>query len=79
MAKVRVFSTPICPYCFALKRFLEEKGIEVESVDVSSDLEAQKEMLEKTKQATVPVTDINGEFIIGFDRKRICELLDIKD
>jgi glutaredoxin len=79
MTKVRVFSTPICPYCFSLKRFLEEKGIEVESVDVSTDLEAQKEMIEKTKQSTVPVTDINGEFIVGFDRKRICELLNIKD
>ena len=79
MTKVRVFSTPICPYCFALKRFLEEKGIEVESVDVSSDLEAQKEMIEKTKQATVPVTDINGEFVVGFDRKKICELLQIED
>jgi glutaredoxin-like YruB-family protein len=79
MAKVRIFSTPTCPYCFALKRFLEEKGIEVESIDVSSDLEAQKEMIEKTKQTTVPVTDINGEFVIGFDRKKICELLDIKD
>lgn len=79
MTKVRVFSTPICPYCFSLKRFLEEKGIEVEAVDVSSDLEAQKEMIEKTKQATVPVTDINGEFIVGFDRKRICELLKIED
>jgi glutaredoxin len=79
MAKVRVFSTPICPYCFALKRFLEEKGIEVESVDVSSDLEAQKEMIEKTKQTTVPVTDINGEFVVGFDRKRICELLKIEE
>jgi glutaredoxin-like YruB-family protein len=79
MTKVRVFSTPICPYCFALKRFLEEKGIEVESVDVSADLEAQKEMIEKTKQATVPVTDINGEFVVGFDRKKICELLNIED
>jgi glutaredoxin-like YruB-family protein len=79
MTKVRVFSTPICPYCFSLKRFLTEKGIEVESVDVSSDMEAQKEMIEKTKQSTVPVTDINGEFVVGFDRKRICELLNIVD
>jgi glutaredoxin len=79
MAKVRVFSTPICPYYFALKRFLEEKGVEVESIDVSSDLEAQEEMIQKTKQTTVPVTDINGEFIVGFDRKKICELLKIED
>ena len=79
MAKVRLFSTPICPYCFALKRFLEEKGIEVESIDVSADMEAQKEMIEKTKQTTVPVTEINGEYVIGFDRKKICELLKIED
>jgi len=79
MAKVRLFSTPICPYCFALKRFLEEKGIEVESIDVSADMEAQKEMIEKTKQTTVPVTEINGEYVVGFDRKKICELLKIED
>jgi glutaredoxin-like YruB-family protein len=79
MNKIRLFTTPICPYCFTLKRFLEEKGIEFEVVDVSVDLEAQKEMVEKTKQATVPVLDINGEFVVGFDRKRICELLNIED
>jgi len=74
-----LYSTPICPYCFALKRFLEEKGIEFESIDVSSDLVAQKEMIEKTQQATVPVLEVDGEFIIGFDRKRIVELLKIED
>jgi glutaredoxin len=58
---------------------LEEKGIEFEAVDVSSDLEAQKEMIEKTQQATVPVMDIDGEFVVGFDRKKICELLKIED
>jgi len=79
MSKIRLFTTPICPYCFALKRFLEEKGIEFEAIDVSSDLVAQKEMIEKTQQATVPVMDIDGEFVVGFDRKRICELLKIVD
>jgi len=79
MSRIRLFSTPICPYCFALKRFLEEKGIEFESIDVSSDLVAQKEMIEKTQQATVPVMDIDGEFVVGFDRKKICELLKIVD
>lgn len=79
MSKIRLFTTPICPYCFALKRFLEEKGVEFDVIDVSADLEAQKEMIEKTKQATVPVLDVDGEFVIGFDRKRICELLKIED
>jgi glutaredoxin 3 len=77
--KVRLFSTPICPYCLTLKRFLEEKGIEVEGVDVSSDEKARDEMIEKTKQTTVPVLEINGEYIVGFDRKKICEKLNIED
>jgi len=79
MPKVRLFSTPTCPYCMTLKRFLQEKGIEFESIDVTEDLEAQNEMLEKTKQSTVPVLDIDGEFIVGFDRKAIVEKLHIED
>jgi len=79
MIKVRLFSTPICPYCFALKRFLEEKGVEVESIDVSADLVAQEEMINKTQQTTVPVVEINGEYVVGFDRNKICELLGIED
>jgi len=79
MPKVRIFSTPICPYCMTLKKFLQEKGIEFESIDVSEDLKAQEEMLKKTKQSTVPVIDIDGEFIVGFDRKAIVEKLNIED
>jgi glutaredoxin 3 len=77
--KVRLFSTPICPYCLTLKRFLEEKGIEVEPIDVSSDEKAREEMVEKTKQTTVPVLEYKGEYIVGFDRKLICEKLEIED
>ncbi|MDD5639438.1 MAG: glutaredoxin domain-containing protein [Candidatus Pacebacteria bacterium] len=79
MAKVRLFSTPTCPYCMTLKRFLQEKKIDFEVIDVTQDLKAQNEMLEKTKQSTVPVLDIDGEFIVGFDRKLIVEKLNIDD
>ncbi|HPD19906.1 MAG TPA: glutaredoxin domain-containing protein [Candidatus Pacearchaeota archaeon] len=79
MKKVRVFSSPTCPYCLTLKRFLTEKGIEFEDIDVSQNEEARKEIMEKTKETTVPVLDIGGEFIVGFDRKKICELLEIED
>lgn len=79
MNKIRLFSTPTCPYCFALKKFLEEKGIEAEVIDVSSDLVAQEEMIKETKQATVPVLDVNGSYVVGFDRKKIIELLNIKE
>jgi len=77
--KARLFSTPICPYCLTLKRFLEEKKIEVETIDVSSDEKARDEMVEKTQQTTVPVLEVNGEYIVGFDRKKICEKLNIQD
>lgn len=75
--KIRLFSTPVCPYCSTLKRFLEEKDIKFEAINVLDDLEAQEEMITKSGQVTVPVLDVNGEFIVGFDRKKIIEKLGI--
>lgn len=77
--KVRLFTTPTCPFCMSLKRFLEEKSITFEAIDVSADMKAQEEMIEKTKQATVPVIDIDGQFVVGFNRAKISEMLGIKD
>lgn len=77
--KIRLFSTPVCPYCSTLKRFLEEKDIKFEAINVLDDLEAQEEMITKSGQVTVPVLDVNGEFIVGFDRKKIIEKLGIKE
>ncbi len=79
MAKVKVYSTPICPYCVTLKEFLKDKQIEFENLDVSIDFEAQKEMVEKTGQMGVPVVEIDGQFVIGFDREKISQLLNIND
>lgn len=79
MAKIRLFTTPVCPYCMTLKRFLQEKGVEFEVIDVTEDLEAQEEMIQKTNQSTVPVLSIDDEFIIGFDRKAIVGKLGIED
>jgi len=79
MPRIRLFTTPICPYCFSLKRFLEEKGIEVEEIDVTKNEIAMEEMINATQQTTVPVLDIDGEFIVGFDREKICKLLKIED
>ena len=77
MNKVRVFSTPVCPYCMTLKEFLKESSIDFEDIDVSQNQEAAKEMIEKTGQMGVPVIDINGEFVVGFDREKISQLLSI--
>ena len=79
MPRIRLFTTPICPYCFSLKKFLEEKGVEVEEIDVTKNEIAMEEMINETQQTTVPVLDIDGEFIVGFDREKICKLLKIED
>jgi len=79
MPKIKVYSTVTCPYCVTLKEFLKANNIEFEAVDVTSDNDAQKEMIDKSGQMGVPVTEIDGEIIIGFDRVKISELLNIKD
>ncbi len=76
--KVRVFSTPSCSYCVVLKRYLDEKGIKYEEVDVSKDDQKLKEMVEISGQMGVPVTEIDEkEVIIGFNKKQINECLGI--
>lgn len=77
MPKVRVFSTKMCPYCLTLKEFLKEKNIEFEDIDATENVEAQKEIVEKSGQMAVPVVEIDGEIIIGFDKEKISKLLNI--
>ncbi|OGZ36708.1 MAG: NrdH-redoxin [Candidatus Portnoybacteria bacterium RIFCSPLOWO2_01_FULL_43_11] len=77
MPKVKIYSTPTCVYCQTLKTFLKEKGIEFEDLDVSIDEKAREEMIEKTGQMGVPVTDIDGEIVIGFDKEKISKLLNL--
>ena len=75
---VRVYSTSNCPYCFTLKEFLKENDIEFEDIDISQDEKAQKEIIKKSGQIGVPVIEIGEEIIAGFDREKICKILNIK-
>lgn len=78
MAKVVVYSTPTCVYCKMAKDYFKEHNVAYEEKDVTIDMDAQEEMIEKSGQMGVPVIAIDGEMIIGFDQKRIAELLAIK-
>ena len=69
--KIIVYSTSTCPYCNMAKDFLKKKGVNFEEIDVSKDQESAKEMIDKTGQMGVPVIDIDGEFIVGFDKAKI--------
>ncbi|MFH1180826.1 MAG: glutaredoxin domain-containing protein [bacterium] len=76
---VKVYSTPSCVYCQSLKNFLKEKNIAYEEIDVSVNEQAADEMVKKSGQMGVPVMEIDGQIIVGFDRARITELLKIKE
>ena len=76
--KIKVYSTPTCPFCIMAKKFLKDNNIEFKDIDVSRDIKAAKEMVEKTGQMGVPVIEIDGEIVIGFDRDKIKELLQLK-
>lgn len=77
MPKIKIYSTPTCPYCVTLKEFLKEKHIEFEDLNVAEDAQVREEMISKSSQMGVPVLDIDGEIIIGFDKEKISKLLKI--
>jgi glutaredoxin-like YruB-family protein len=78
MKKVEIYSTPTCHYCHMAKDFFEENNIEFTDYNVAEDAEKRSEMMEKTGQMGVPVIDIGGEIIIGFNESKIKELLDLE-
>jgi glutaredoxin 3 len=75
---VIVYSTPTCGFCTALKRYLKDRKIRFREVDVSRDAGAAAEMKRKTGQQGVPVIDVNGRMIIGFDKRRLNAALGIR-
>ena len=77
--KVKVYSTPSCPYCVTLKEFLKKYNIEFEDIDVSQDRVASDEMIEKSGQMGVPVVEIDKEIVVGFDKEKITKLLNIQE
>lgn len=72
---VKIYSTPTCPWCIRTKQFLNESNIIFENVDVSVDHAAAEEVVKKSGQMGVPVLDIDGEIIVGFDKERIKQAL----
>ena len=74
-AKVTVYSTQTCPYCHMAKEFLRQHGVKYEDVDVGSDEKAAEEMVEKSGQMGVPVIEIDGKVIVGYDADAIRKAL----
>ena len=75
--EITIYTTPSCSWCQATKEYLHAREIDFEEVDVSEDMRRAMEMVEKSGQQGVPVVEIDGEIVVGFDRARIDALLDL--
>ncbi len=77
MKRVTVYSTPTCSWCNTLKQYLLKNGVKFTDIDVSGSSQVSADMVRRSGQQGVPQTLINGELVIGFDRKKIDRLLEI--
>ncbi len=75
--RVIVFSTPTCSFCNMAKKYFREKGIKFKDIDVSRDPIAARDMVRRSGQQGVPVIDIGGKIVVGFDRPKIDKFLGI--
>lgn len=78
MASVTIYTTPTCVYCKMTKNFFLENNIQYTEKNVAQDAEARNLMIQKSSQMGVPVIDIDGQIVIGFDHEKLSELLGVK-
>lgn len=78
MMKVKIYTTTTCPYCRMTKDFFAKNNVKYEEINVEKDPKAAEEMIEKSGQMGVPVIDIGGKIIVGFDRPAIEKALKIR-
>jgi glutaredoxin-like YruB-family protein len=69
--QVSVYSTPTCPICKRVKQFLDDNQVPYKNIDVTASKTDLDEMIQKTGQLSVPVTDIDGDLILGYDEKKL--------
>lgn len=78
MVKVTMYTTPWCVYCKMAKEFFKKNNVTVEEKDVAADEAARNEMIQKSGQLGVPVIDVGGKIVVGFDKPRLSELLGVQ-
>ncbi|MFC1733335.1 thioredoxin family protein [candidate division KSB1 bacterium] len=77
--RVTVYTTPTCSWCTTLKTYLRKHGVRYSEIDVSQNQNEAENMTRKSGQRGVPQTDINGHMIVGFDKTKINEFLEINE
>jgi glutaredoxin-like YruB-family protein len=69
--RVILFTTPTCSHCRTAKGYLRKKGIKFKAVDISRDKAAARDMVRRSGQQGVPVIDVGGKIIVGFNRAKL--------
>jgi glutaredoxin-like YruB-family protein len=75
---IQIYSTPTCGFCKQAKEFLTEKNIPFTEYNVAADAERRNELVEKSGQMGVPVIDVDGQILIGYDRATLAKLVGIE-
>jgi len=75
MSTVKIYTTPTCVYCKMTKEFFKKNNVNYDEYNVAEDEKAREEMVKKSNQLGVPVIDIDGEIIVGFDREALAAAL----
>lgn len=76
--RIVIYTTPTCVFCKLAKAYFQENGIAYEEKNVAADSEARDLMIQKSNQLGVPVVDIDGTIIVGFDKERLGEIISAK-
>lgn len=72
---IKIYTTDSCPWCDKAKSYLKSQNLEFTELNVQDDMEAREEMIKKSRQMGVPVLDIDGNIIVGFDKPAILKAL----
>lgn len=75
MAQVTIYTTPTCGYCKMAKAFFQEHNVAYTERDVTKDQRAAEELVARSQQTSVPVIDIDGTIVVGFDKEKLSSLL----
>jgi glutaredoxin/DNA-binding MarR family transcriptional regulator len=76
--KTLLYSGPGCPFCVIMKKFLEKNSIKFTEIDISKDKKKEEEMQKKSGQSNIPVVDVDGNIIVGYDLKKLKQALGLK-
>jgi len=66
MTNIQIYSTKQCPYCVRAKTLLQNKDLAYEEIDVSADVDAMQEMIQRSGSRSVPQVFIDGRSVGGF-------------